>query len=61
MAIWITSSKFEQHSYSFGKTMFVVLKSETSKNVLDASSRTRKYLKGLDGGLMGPQTSPCNP
>ena len=40
--------------------MFLVLKSETSKSITNASTRTRKYLKGPDGRLMGPQTLPCS-
>ena len=38
----------------------MVSKSETSKCAPDTSIKTRKYPKGLDGGLMGPQKSPCN-
>ena len=45
---------------SFGNAKFLVLSKDTSACFPDASTNTKKYWKGPDGGVMGPQKSPCS-
>lgn len=41
------------------KTRFLVVRSETSEWLLKASTRTRKYQKNSEGGLIGPHICLC--
>ena len=43
---------------SLGNARFQVLSRDTSACFLDASTNTKKYWKGPDGGVMGPERSP---
>ena len=43
---------------SFGNARFLVLSKDTSACFPDTSTNTKKYWKGPDGGVMGPQRSP---